>query len=97
MNTYIILRRDAWATTTCLEKAVGVSSRVSLVDLADHVRWIRSYVIREIGGRFGMICIFQSTDVATLREHAARAGIPADEIIPVGETIVLRDDPSFAD
>ena len=94
MNTYVILRRDAWATITCLEKAVGVSSRVGLVDLADQVRWIRSYVIREIGGRFGMICIFQSIDAATLLEHAARAGIPADEIIPVGETIVLRDDPS---
>jgi hypothetical protein len=97
MNTYVILRRAAWATTTDLEKAVGVSSRVGLVDLGDQVRWIRSYVIREIGGELGMICIFQGTDVATLREHAARADIPADETIPVGETIVLRDDPPFTD
>lgn len=93
MNTYVILRRAAWATTNDLEKAVGVSSRVGLIDLADQVRWIRSYVIREIGGQLGMICIFQSTDADTLQEHAKRAGIPADEIIPIGETIVLQDDP----
>ncbi len=49
--------------------------------------------IREISGQLGMICIFQSTDAKTLREHATRAGIPADEIIPIGETIVLQDDP----
>src|SRR5262245_7702295 len=96
MNTYAILRRSAWTTAPDLEKAVGVSSRVGLVDLADQVRWIRSYVIREVGGRLGLICIFQSTDADTLHEHARRAGIPADEIILIGETIVLSDDPLSA-
>lgn len=93
VNTYAILRRNAWTDATELEKAAGLSSRVGLVDLASRVRWIRSYVIREIGGRLGLICIFQSTDAETLRDHAKRAGLPADEIIPVAETIVLHDDP----
>jgi len=93
MSTYVILRRAAWSTAEELEKAAGISSRVGLVDLPGRVRWIRSYVIRELGGRLGMICIFQSTDVEALREHARRSGLPADEIIPVGETIVLHDDP----
>ena len=93
MNTYLILRRNAWTSTRDLEKAAGLSSRVGLVDLAGRVRWIRSYVVRELSGRLGLVCVYQGTDPATLREHARRAGLPADEIIPVGETIVLQDDP----
>jgi len=93
MNTYVILRRKAWESTTELEKAAGLSSRVGLVELPDRVRWIRSYVIRELGGRLGLICIFQSTDADSLQEHARRSGLPVDEIIAVGETIVLHDDP----
>ncbi len=93
MNTYVILRREAWTTAQELEKAAGRSSRVGLVDLADRVRWIRSYVIREANGRLGMICVFQSADEQTLREHAHRSGLPADDVIPVSETIVLQDDP----
>lgn len=96
MNTYIILRRAAWSSTRELEKAAGLSNRVGLGDLPGRVRWIRSYVVRELNGRLGLVCVFQGTDEETLREHAARAGLPADEIIPVGETIVLHDDPISA-
>ena len=78
MNTFAILRRNAWASAEALEKAVGISSRVGLVELHDRVRWIRSYVVRELGGRFGLICIYQSDDIAALREHARLSGMPAD-------------------
>jgi hypothetical protein len=93
VNTYAILRRHAWSDATELEKAAGLSSRVGLVDLASRVRWIRSYVIRERSGRLGLICIFQSPDAETLHDHARRAGLPIDEVMPVAETIVLQDDP----
>ena len=93
MPTFIILRRAAWSSTRELAQAAGLAGRIGRGELADRVRWIRSYVVREANGLLGLICIFQGVDAATLREHAARAGLPADEIIPVGETIVLQNDP----
>ena len=93
MNTYAILSRNAWSSLGELEKAAGASSRVGQIDLRRRVRWIRSYVLSEGDGRFGLIWIFQSPSVDLLREHAKRSSIPADEIVPVGTTIVLYDDP----
>ncbi len=94
MPTYLILRRAAWSSLRELAQAAGLAGRVDRGALRDRVRWIRSYMVREPNGRFGLICIFQGVDEAALREHAQQAGLPADEIIPVGETIVLRDDPA---
>lgn len=93
MNTYVILRRAAWATPQDLEKAAGVSARVGQQEMPDRVRWIRSYVTREPDGRLGTVCIYQGTDADAVREHARRAGLPADEIIPIGTTVVINDDP----
>jgi hypothetical protein len=93
MNTYALLSRNAWPNVDELEKAAGASSRVGQRELSCRVRWIRSYVLREGDGRFGLICIFQSPNVDLLREHARRSSIPADEIVPIGSTIVLYDDP----
>jgi hypothetical protein len=61
--------------------------------MPDRVRWIRSYVVREDDGRLGTVCIYQGTDEAAIREHAHRAGMSADEIVPIGDTVVVRDDP----
>jgi hypothetical protein len=93
MNTYAILSRNAWNSVGELEKAAGASSRVGQIDFPRRVRWIRSYVLREGDGRFGLICIFQSPSVDLLREYARRSAIPANEIVPIGSTIVLYDDP----
>jgi hypothetical protein len=93
MNTYAILSRHAWNNVDELEKAASASSRFGQLEVRARVRWIRSYVLRESGGRFGLICIFQSPSADLLREHARRSAIPADEIVPIGSTIVLYDDP----
>jgi hypothetical protein len=61
--------------------------------MPDKVRWIRSYVVREDDGRLGTVCIYQGTDEAAIREHARRAGMSADEIVLVEDTVVVRDDP----
>jgi hypothetical protein len=31
-----------------------------------------------------------------VREHAQRAGLPADEVIPVADTVIVRPDPTPA-
>ena len=94
MNTYIILRRSGWTTPTELEKAASRSTRVGLHEMPDRVRWIRSYVTHELDGTIGTVCVYQGTDAEAVREHARRAGLPANEVLPVGDTIVVNDDPS---
>ena len=93
MNTFLIRRRGGWSTPHELEKAASRASRVSLQEMSDRVRWIRSYITREPDGSLGTVCIFQGSTAHAVREHARRASIPADEIFPVGETIVFNDDP----
>lgn len=96
MKNYIILRRGGWASARELEIAAGRSSRVGLKEMVGRVRWIRSYVVQESDGRLGTVCVYQATDTEAIREHARCALLPADEIIPIGETVVINDDPPQA-
>jgi hypothetical protein len=50
-------------------------------------------VIAEEDGTLGTICIYQATSFQAIRDHAHRVGMPADEIIPVSDTVVIRPDP----
>ena len=96
MNTYVILRRSAWASGDELGEAAGRSKAVGDEQMSDDIRWIRSYVLQEPDGSVGTVCIYQATSPEAIREHASRAGLAADEIIPVGDTVVIRDDPAPA-
>src|SRR5690606_8942319 len=93
MQTFFIRRRSNWKDANELSVTAGVSARVGNEEMPDRVRWIRSYVVREDDGRLGTVCIYQGTDEAAIREHAHRAGMSADEIVPIGDTVVVRDDP----
>jgi hypothetical protein len=93
MNTYVILRRSAWKTPEDLEEAARCSTRVGNEEMPDKVRWIRSYVVEEETGALGTVCIYQGVDADAIREHAHRAGMPADEVIPVRGTVLVRPDP----
>jgi thiamine biosynthesis protein ThiC len=64
--------------------------------MSDDIRWIRSYVINEPGGRVGTVCIYQASSPEAIREHASRAELAADEIIPVADTVIIREDPQSA-
>jgi sporulation protein YlmC with PRC-barrel domain len=64
--------------------------------MSDDIRWIRSYVLDEGDGRVGTVCIYQATSADAIREHAQRAGLPADEVIPVADTVLVRPDPEPA-
>ncbi len=93
MNTYAIRRPDAWATPDELEQVAARSKEVADSDFPNDIRWIRSYVVAEEGGSLGSICIYQATDENAVRRHAARVGMPADEILVVADTVVIRPDP----
>ena len=93
MQTYVIRRRSAFADLPDLQEAAARSARVGNEDMPDRVRWIRSYVVQEPDGKIGTVCIYQATDAVSISEHASRAGISADEIALVLETVVVREDP----
>ena len=94
MNTYVILRRNGWSTAPDLEKAAARSLRVGTEALRDRVRWLRSYVIREPGGRLGTVCVYQATSPEAIRRHASAAVLPVDEIVKVADTVIVRPDPT---
>jgi hypothetical protein len=96
MNTYAIRRTQAWANADELGEIGERSKQVAKDEFPNDIAWLRSYVIAEEGGTLGTICIYQATDADAVRKHAARVGMPADEVLDVVETVVVRPDPEPA-
>ena len=94
MNTYAIRRRAGWKTPAELQDAAERSRQVGDDEMADDIRWIRSYVVEEADGTLGTVCIYQGTSVEKVREQAERAGLPADEVAKVLDTVLVRPDPA---
>jgi hypothetical protein len=93
METYVILRRNGWRTADELREAAGRSSAEG-ERMSDEVAWIRSYVLAEEDGTVGTVCIYMATSPEAVLRHATAAGLPADEVIPVADTVVVRPDPA---
>jgi hypothetical protein len=95
MNLYTIRRRDFWGSAEALQETAAKSAEVG-EEMADDVRWIRSYVVQEESGRLGTVCVYEGTSIEKVREQARRAGMPADEITLVADTVIVRPDPVAA-
>jgi hypothetical protein len=95
MNTYAILRRSGWRSPADLEEAAGRSTQAG-EEMSDDIRWIRSYVLEEGGGSVGTVCIYQASGEEAIRKHAELADLPVDEVIPIADTVIVRDDPERA-
>ncbi len=96
MNTYVILRRSGWRSPEELQEAAARSKQIGDEEMSADIRWIRSYVLQEDDQTLGTVCIYEASSPEAIREHASRADLPADEIIPVAETVVVRPDPEGA-
>jgi len=94
MNTYAILRRSGWRSPEELQQAAARSSQVADEQMPDDIRWIRSYVLEEDDGALGTVCIYQASSPQAIHEHAASAGLPVDEIVPIADTVIVRPDPA---
>jgi hypothetical protein len=90
---YLIRRRNFWNSAADLEKSATLSRRLGDEEMAEQVSWIRTYAVQESDGTLGTVCIYQSVSAQALREHAARVGMPADEITEVIGHVAYRDDP----
>ena len=95
MDQYVILRRGAWSSPEELQEAAGRSTQAG-EEMADDIRWIRSYVLEEGGGSVGTVCIYEASSPEAIREHASKADLAVDEIIPIADTVIVRPDPQTA-
>ncbi len=93
MELYAILRRNGWRSGAELEQAAARSTKVGNEDMPDEVRWIRSYVLDEGDGAVGTVCIYEATSADAIRKHASLADLPADEVIKIADTVLVRPDP----
>ena len=92
METYVILRRDAWRTPDELREAAERSTAEG-DRTPDDIRWLRSYVLAETDGGLGTVCVYQASSPEAIRRHAFAAGLPVDEIVNVADTVIVRPDP----
>jgi hypothetical protein len=86
MPRYIIERSVPGLTREEL-MAAGRRSAVALADMPG-VRWIRSYVSDAEGKIY---CEYDAPSADAIREHARRAGLPADRI----SEVALEVDPTM--
>jgi len=93
VNLYAIRRSSGWGSPEELQEAAARSSQVGDEEMSADIRWIRSYVVREEDGRLGTICIYEASSPEKIQEHAGRAGLPADDIAEVVDTVIVRPDP----
>jgi Protein of unknown function (DUF4242) len=88
VQTYAIMRRRGWDDRAALDAAGDRSNTVRGGEMAGQMRWLRSYFVREEDGSLGTICIYEAQSAEAIREHARRARLPADEVLPVLETVI---------
>jgi hypothetical protein len=93
MQLYVIRRPSAWANLAELEMAGAKSAKVGAEEFPDSIRWIRSYVVHEPDGRIGTFCIYEAANGEAIRAHAARVGMPGEELYEVATTVMIRPDP----
>jgi hypothetical protein len=96
MDLYVIRRTAGWADPAELKATAEKSAKVGNEEMAQNVRWIRTYVVGEPDGRLGTVCLYQADSPQSLREHARRVGMSAKDIFPVLDTVVVRPDPVAA-
>jgi sporulation protein YlmC with PRC-barrel domain len=96
MNTYAIRRNNAWQSAEELEQVGAKSKEIGETEFPDDIAWIRTYALKEEDGTLGSICIYQATSIDKVREHAKRVGMPADEVLEVADTVIIRPDPQAA-
>lgn len=92
LDTYVIVRRDCWPTVEGFHEA-AVRATAAGGQMPDDIAWIRSYLLAEVDGSVGTVCIYQASSPEAIRRHATAAELPVDEIIAVPDTVIVSPDP----
>lgn len=57
-----------------------------LTEMGPQIQWVQSYVTEN-----KIYCVYLAPDEATIREHARRAGVPADRVAAVRRLMTSFD------
>lgn len=60
----------------------SLTSNAVLKDMGSDIQWVHSYVAGD-----KIYCVYNATSEALIREHARKAGLPANRITPVAVVI----------
>jgi hypothetical protein len=84
MPKFVIERSIPGAGDFSQEKWAQLSqtSCNTLREMGPDIQWVQSFVTTD-----KVYCIYIAPDEATIREHARRAGFPADRVTPVARII----------
>ncbi|MCT8999286.1 DUF4242 domain-containing protein [Chelativorans intermedius] len=93
MTIFSVRRRRAWVEPSQLEATAVKSERIANGQMRGRLRWIRSYILQEADGSLGSICIYEAHSAEVIAQHARLVGMPADEITPIRNTVIVQDDP----
>jgi len=63
-------------------REISLRSMKTLKEMGSQIQWLHSYVTED-----KVYCVYLAPDENTIREHAARTGIPADRISAVRRLI----------
>ena len=63
-------------------RAMALGSLETLKEMGPQIQWLHSYVTED-----KLYCVYLAPDEDTVREHARRAGIPADRVSAVRRLI----------
>ena len=59
-------------------QAIARRSVEALTEMGPKIQWVQSYVVEN-----KIYCVYLAPDEATIREHAKKAGVPADRVSAV--------------
>lgn len=90
LSTYVIERKiENIGSSTALELKEGSKKSNAVIDeLGPDIQWEHSYVVDN-----KLYCIYKATDESLIKEHARKAGVPANSISKVSTII----DPNTAE
>jgi uncharacterized protein DUF4242 len=63
-------------------REISLHSLQALKEIGSQIQWLHSYVTED-----KVYCIYLAPDEETIREHARRAGLPADRVAAVRKLI----------
>ena len=90
MPKYLIEREIPGAGNLSAEELQGISQKSCSVlqGMGPQIQWVQSYVTDD-----KIYCVYIAPNEASVREHAAQGGFPANRVSPIASTI----DPTTAE
>ena len=82
MTTYVVSRTRAWHSEEELAASVECAPAIA-TQFSEHIRWIRSDILREDDGTLSAHCVYEATSPEWLVRLSEASMLPADSIRPL--------------